>query len=63
LSIKGSPDKVPVIEANADQSAYQAHLTNPHFLKYKTDTVGMVKSLRPLETQPINLKAKGEISN
>jgi quinol monooxygenase YgiN len=63
LSIKGSPDKVRVIEAYADQAAYEAHLTTPHFLKYKMHTAGMVKSLRLLETEPITLKAKGQISN
>jgi quinol monooxygenase YgiN len=61
LSIKGSPDKVRVIEAYADRAAYEAHLTTPHFLKYKTLSAGMVRSLRLLETDPINLKAKGQI--
>jgi quinol monooxygenase YgiN len=63
LSIKGSPEKVRVIEAYADHAAYEAHLTTPHFLKYKMHTAGMVRSLRLLETEPINLKAKGQISN
>lgn len=57
LSIKGSPEKVRVIEAYADQAAYDAH---PHFLNYKAHTAGMVRSLRLLETDPINLKAKGQ---
>jgi len=52
-----------VIEAYADNAAYQAHLTTPHFLKYETHTADMVRSLRLLETEPINLKAKGPISN
>lgn len=63
LSIKGSPDKVRVIEAYADHAAYEAHLTTPHFLKYKTQTADMVRSLRLLETEPISLKAKDQISN
>ncbi len=63
LSIKGSPDKVRVIEAYADQAAYEAHLTTPHFLKYKTHTAGMVQSLRLIETEPITLRAKGSIAN
>ncbi len=41
LAIKGSPDKVRVIEAYADPAAYEAHLATPHFLKYKTHTAGM----------------------
>ena len=63
LSIKGSPDKIRVIEGYSDHAAYQAHLTTPHFLKYKNRTAHMVRSLRLLETEPINLKAKSEISN
>ena len=63
LSIKGSPDKVHVIEGYADHGAYEAHLTTPHFLKYKTHTADMVRSLRLIETEPIILKAKGQISN
>jgi quinol monooxygenase YgiN len=62
LSIKGRPNEVRVIEAYAGQAAYEAHLTTPHFLKYKSHTAGMVKSLRLLETEPISLKAKAEIS-
>jgi quinol monooxygenase YgiN len=63
LSIKGSPNKIRVIEAYADHAAYQAHLTTPHFLKYKNRTADMVRSLQLLETEPIKLKAKGLISN
>jgi quinol monooxygenase YgiN len=63
LAIKGSPEKVRVIEGYTDYAAYEAHLSTPHFLKYKAQTAGMVKSLRLLETEPINLKAKGQISN
>jgi quinol monooxygenase YgiN len=63
LSIKGSPDQVRVIEGYADYAAYEAHLTTPHFLKYKTLTAAMISSLRLLETEPISLKTKGQISN
>jgi quinol monooxygenase YgiN len=47
-----------VIECYADQAAYEAHLTTPHFLKYKTQTTNMVRSLRLIETEPIALGAK-----
>ncbi len=64
LSVKGSPDKVRVIEGYADQAAYEAHLTAPHFLTYKTRTADMVKSLTLVETDPIMLRAKpDQISN
>jgi quinol monooxygenase YgiN len=64
VSEKGTPEKVRVIECYADQAAYEAHLTTPHFLKYKTQTANMVRSLRLIETDPIALAAKpGQISN
>ena len=64
VSEKGAPEKVRVIECYADQAAYEAHLTTPHFLKYKTQTAHMVRSLRLIETDPITLAAKpGQISN
>ncbi|MBZ9703644.1 MULTISPECIES: putative quinol monooxygenase [unclassified Mesorhizobium] len=64
VSEKGAPEKVRVIECYADQTAYEAHLTTPHFLKYKTQTASMVRSLRLIETDPIALSAKpGQNSN
>jgi quinol monooxygenase YgiN len=60
MSIKGSPNKVRVVEGYADQASYDAHLTTPHFLSYKTRTAGMVRSLELIETDPIMLKAKGD---
>ncbi|RWD60081.1 MAG: antibiotic biosynthesis monooxygenase [Mesorhizobium sp.] len=53
-----APQMVRVIECYADQFAYQAHLTTPHFLKYKSRTANMVWSLRLIETEPIALRAK-----
>jgi quinol monooxygenase YgiN len=61
VSIKGSPNMVKVIEGYSDQAAYEAHLTTPHFLKYKTQTASMVKALRLIETDPIAIKARGQI--
>ncbi|RWC57872.1 putative quinol monooxygenase [Mesorhizobium sp.] len=64
VSEKGAPEKVRVIECYADPAAYEAHLTTLHFLKYKTQTANMVRSLRLIETDPITLAAKpGRISN
>lgn len=58
VSVKGTPEKVRVIECYADQSAYESHLTTSHFLKYKAQTAKMVRSLRLIETDPITLGAK-----
>ena len=58
VSIKGAPDKVRVVEGYADQAAYEAHLTEAHFLYYKSQPADMVRSLTLIETDPILLKAK-----
>lgn len=58
VSIKGSPTQIRILEVYADQTAYEAHLKTAHFLKYKTGTAGMIRSLRLLETDPILLRSK-----
>ena len=64
VSVKGTPEKVRVIECYTDQATYEAHLATPHFLKYKAQTANMVRSLPLIETDPIALRAKAApISN
>jgi quinol monooxygenase YgiN len=58
VSVKGMPASIRLLEVYADQAAYEAHLKSPHFLKYKTGTAGMVRSLRLIETDPILLRNK-----
>jgi quinol monooxygenase YgiN len=58
VAVKGQPAQIRIFEMYADTAAYEAHLQTPHFLKYKTGTQGMVKSLRLLETDPVLLGAK-----
>ncbi len=55
---KNNPTHVTVFEIYASQDAYQAHLQTPHFIKYKTSTKNMVKSLELMETVPIALESK-----
>jgi quinol monooxygenase YgiN len=55
LANKGNPTELRIVEVYADDSAYQAHLQSPHFLKYKSETSGMIRSLRLVETDPILL--------
>ena len=62
VSIKGRPSEIRIFEVYADQEAYEAHLVSPHFLKYKTLTSSMVRSLRLVETDPIMLCAKDGLS-
>ena len=62
VSITGSPASVRIMEAYADQGAYEAHLQAPHYLKYKMKTAGMVLSLRLLPTDPVALRDKGALT-
>lgn len=58
VSDKNNPTHITVFEIYANQEAYETHLKTPHFIKYKTTTKEMVKSLELMETVPIALKAK-----
>ena len=60
---KNNPTHVTVFEIYANEAAYKAHLQTPHFLKYKTSTKDMVKSLELIETVPIALETKYKNSN
>ena len=50
---KSNPTHVTILEIYADTAAYKAHLQTPHFIKYKTATKDMVKSLELVETVPL----------
>ena len=58
VAIKGSPEKIRILEVYASQAAYEAHLQAPHFLKYKTETAGMVTSLTLFEADPVMMCSK-----
>jgi quinol monooxygenase YgiN len=60
---KNNPTHVTVFEIYANVEAYKAHLLTTHFLKYKTGTKDMVKSLELTETVPIALETKYKNSN
>ena len=55
------PTHITVLEIYASPAAYQAHLRSPHFLKYKSGTQAMVKSLELLDTIP--LLPAGQVKN
>ena len=50
---KGNPNHITILEIYADEDAYKTHLQTPHFVKYKTTTKDMVKSLELVETIPL----------
>ena len=53
VSEKNNPTHITILEIYADEDAYKAHIQTPHFLKYKTGTKEMVKSLELVETVPL----------
>ncbi|MBO9620919.1 MAG: antibiotic biosynthesis monooxygenase [Niabella sp.] len=55
---KEHPTRVTILEIYASKEAYQEHLKTPHFLKYKTGTLKMVKSLQLIDMDPIAFAAK-----
>jgi 4-carboxymuconolactone decarboxylase len=52
VSEKENPTHFTILEIYADSAAYRAHLQTPHFIRYKTSTKDMVKSLELIETTP-----------
>ena len=50
---KDHPTHFTILEIYADSAAYRSHLQTPHFLRYKTGTKDMVKSLELVETTPL----------
>lgn len=46
VAVKDHPNQIRLFESYSSQSAYESHLQTAHFLKYKSDTKTMVKSLR-----------------
>jgi 4-carboxymuconolactone decarboxylase len=55
---KNNPTHVTILEVYASPEAYKSHLTTPHFLKYKSTTKDMVKSLELADAAPIELLSK-----
>jgi quinol monooxygenase YgiN len=55
---KNRPTHISILEVYADSSAYEKHLTTPHFQKYKKESEHMVKSMRLIDVKPIFLGSK-----
>ena len=47
------PTHITILEIYADADAYKSHIQSPHFIKYKTGTKDMIKSLELVETNPL----------
>jgi quinol monooxygenase YgiN len=51
---KNDSTQVRIIEIYIDNNAYQSHLKTPHFQKYKTTTIKMVKLLKLVDMKEID---------
>ncbi len=58
VQLREAPHMVRLLEVYASVEAYEAHIRSPHFLKYKTGTTDMVRSLRLIDADPIVLAGK-----
>lgn len=58
---KENPTQIRILEIYKNREAYGAHLKTPHFLKYKTSTLNMVKSLKLVEMNNIDPQTMNEI--
>lgn len=55
---KNDPTRVTIMEVYANQEGYRKHLETAHFIKYKTGTKDMVRSLELVESIPIAMETK-----
>ncbi len=51
---KENPAQVRILEIYASKEAYESHLKTPHFQKYKTTTLKMVKSLKLIDMEALD---------
>lgn len=51
---KENPTQIRILEVYASQEAYRTHLKTPHFIKYKTSTLRMVKSLKLIDMKAMD---------
>ena len=58
---KENPTQIRILEIYANREAYEAHLKTPHFQKYKTSTLKMVKSLKLIDMENIDSQTMVEI--
>ena len=50
---KERPTHLTILEIYATEEAYALHVKTPHFLKYKSETLKMVKELELINTEPL----------
>ena len=50
-----------ILEMYANREAYESHLKTPHFQKYKSSTLNMVKSLKLVDMQALDAETMSSI--
>ena len=58
---KENQTHVRILEIYASKEAYESHLTTPHFKKYKSTTLKMVKSLKLTDMSAIDPQTMHDI--
>lgn len=58
---KENPTEIRILEIYANKKAYESHLQTPHFKTYKTSTLKMVKTLKLVDMEPIDLNTMPKI--
>ena len=58
---KENPTQIRILEIYENREAYEAHLKTPHFQKYKTSTLKMVKSLKLVDMDNIDSQSMADI--
>ncbi|QMU26509.1 putative quinol monooxygenase [Adhaeribacter radiodurans] len=53
--------QIRILEIYASKEAYQSHIKSPHFQKYKTTTLSMVKSLQLIDMEALDPKTMQQI--
>ena len=61
ITRRDSDTEFRILEMYADRQAYEAHLKTPHFLKYKSTTLHMVRSLKLVDMQAIDAQTMGKM--
>jgi quinol monooxygenase YgiN len=58
---KEHPTEIRILEIYASRAAYESHLKTPHFERYKTTTLKMVKSLKLVDMEAIDPETMASI--
>jgi quinol monooxygenase YgiN len=58
---KEKATRIRILEIYANRAAYDSHLTSPHFLKYKSTTLKMVKFLTLVEMDALDAHSMPQV--